>query len=279
MPEPSVSYAAPRTVDALYELLDRDLDHTIIAGGMTLMPLLNRGIGNRDRLISLARVEGFDLIELRETQLFIGATATHTVVATSSLVAKHAPILARAASGIGDVQIRNRGTIGGVVAYGNAGADYLTALPALGAQVLVGSSSGVREVAVEDFVAGLCQTDLAFNEVVIGVNVPVVGTAPSAFERYFRIQGAAPTITAATVLRTSGARLSVGGATPRPTVLELSALDERGLLSIDQAVADLDAAISQDPFGDHLNPPHYRKAMAAVFARRVLTEARGARRG
>ena len=233
------------------------------------MPFLNRGIGDRDRLLSLGRVEGLGVVELRGDSLYIGAIATHTELAAHPLVREHAGVLSDAAAGIGDVQVRNRGTIGGVVAYGNAGADYVTALPALGARVFIGSSGGVRDMAVEDFVVDLRRTALARNELVLGVDIPVLADASHAYKRFFRVQGAAPTITAAVVLRTTGGRLCVGGATPRPTVVTVQRLSD-GLPDIDDALARLDEKILQAPFGDSHNPAPYRRAMAAVFARRAL---------
>lgn len=268
-------FTAPRTLDEVYDVLERfGGSATLLSGGMTLLPMLNRGIGSRDRIVSLGRVTGLDDVALVRAdgtgaaRLRIGATATHTVLATHPLVLGSARVLAQAAAGIGDLQVRNRGTIGGVVAYGNAGADYLTVLSALDATVLIGRAGGERRAVLDDFLLGLRRTDLRRGEVVIGLEI--AGDAPdaAAFQRYYRVQGAAPTITAAAVGRPGSTVLAVGGATPTPTVVRLG--DDAG--ARERALAVIDAACLADPFGDPHDPPAYRRAMAALHARRVLEE-------
>jgi carbon-monoxide dehydrogenase medium subunit len=272
MTEDGAVFVAPRTLGDVYRVLQQPGPaSTLLAGGLTLLPMLNRGIGQRDRVVSLGRVAGLDGIEIDSGRgrLRIGATATHTVIAGSPLVQRSAAVLAKAAGGIGDVQVRNRGTIGGVIAYGNAGADYLTVLSALEATVLVGSAEGVRSEPIGDFLIGFRETDLRHGEVVTGVELDENPPDAAAFHRYYRVQGASPTITAAAARHGSRIVLAVGGATPRPVVVVPDTGGGRDAMMH----AALDAACAAAPFGDPHNPPDYRRAMAAVFARRVVEEA------
>jgi carbon-monoxide dehydrogenase medium subunit len=265
-PTDEAVFVAPRTLGEIYAALHRfGSSATLLSGGMTLMPMLNRGIGPRDHIVSLGRVEGLGAIECEGGRLRIGATATHTAIAQHRLVDRSAGVLATAAAGIGDLQVRNRGTIGGVVAYGNAGADYLTVLSALEATVMIGGSAGDRSAAIGDFLLGLRSTDLRHGEVVTAVEIDENAPDAAAFLRYHRVQGAAPTITAAAVTRGTRTVLAIGGATPTPIVVPVT--------SIEQAVAAVDVACAAVPLGDPHNPPGYRRAMAAVYTRRVLEEA------
>lgn len=259
-------FVAPRTLAEVYTALEAfGPAATLLSGGMSLMPMLNRGIGPRDAIVSLGRVDGLADVALRGGRLSIGATATHTAIARHPLVARSAGVLATAAGGIGDLQVRNRGTIGGAVAHGNAGADYLTVLSALEATVVIGGSAGERRAALGDFVLDLRSTDLRHGEVVTAVEIEEAAPDAAAFLRYHRVQGAAPTITAAAVIRGDRTVLAIGGATPTPTVVRVS--------SVEQALAAVDAACAANPLGDAHNPPDYRRAMAAVHTRRVLEEA------
>ncbi|MCQ8836300.1 FAD binding domain-containing protein [Streptomyces malaysiensis] len=260
----TVSYAAPTTLDALVRMLaERGDDVTLVAGGMSVMPLLNRGIGRRDRLVTLNRVVGLDTIEADEDEddLVIGATVTHARLAADERVHRHCRVLADAAGGIGDPQVRNRGTLGGALAYANPGADELTALTALTATVVLDSSQGTRRVPVAEFLLGAQRTARRPDEVVTAVRVP---RAPAAgFARLGRVQGAPPTITAAAVRQGERLRVAVGGVASRPVTL--TCVPHALEAEIRAAALHAPDPIVDDPF----NPPDYRRAMAVVMTRRA----------
>ncbi len=268
-------FVAPTTLEGLLNILAEEGDRpAILAGGMTLMPLLNQGIGARDNIVSLGRIPELHTIAYLGNVLQLGATVTHTDIEGDPVVAKHASILAKAAWGIGDVQVRNRGTIGGVVAYGNAGSDYITALTALGAQIRIRSQEGNRVVPTESFFVDLRLADLHADEVITSVELSSAAGIRSAFSRYVRVQGAAPTITAAAVLRPEGGRLAIGGATPTPVLITVN--DDTAVGTV---VEEVDAGCASRPLGDVHNPPTYRRAMARLYAANILKQARNQRGG
>jgi len=258
-------YAAPESPAELEFLLaEHGSTVTLLAGGMSLLPLLNQGIGQRDRIIVLGRVAGLDRIERDGEDLVVGATATHTTLAVHPEIRRHCPVLGIAAAGIGDPQVRNRGTVGGALAHANPGADEITALAALDAQVELTGVGGRRCVPVAEFVRGAQHTARRPHEYVSAVRVPLSG--PGGYHRLCRVQGAPPTVTAAVVAPGNGhlgpLRVAVGGVGTRPIVL----ITEPGDLS--DAVEH--AAATAVPVGGPADPPAYRQAMAPVVARRAL---------
>ncbi|MFE2187690.1 FAD binding domain-containing protein [Streptomyces sp. NPDC059455] len=263
----TITYAAPATLSELLGLLVRRGDEvTLIAGGMSLMPLLNRGIGQRNHLVTLGRVAGLAGVTTDGDDLVIGATTTHTDLAADTVVRERHPMLSRAAAGIGDLQVRNRGTVGGALAYANPGADELTALAALGATVVLTSTHGERHIGVADFLLSAHRTARRPDEVLSAVRVPPP-SGPAGFARLGRVQGAPPTITAAAVVEGTAICLAVGGVATRPLLLTTSRD------ALDDDVRRAAAAAAQPITGDPMNPPEYRRAMACVLARRAVRTA------
>lgn len=148
-------------------------DAAWLAGGHTLIPAIRSGLRSVERLIDLSRLPGLDRIELQGDRLLVGAMARHAAVAASPVVQSAIPGLACLAAGIGDPQVRRRGTIGGSVANNDPAADYPAALLALDA--VVETSQGSH--AADDFFQGMFATALADGELVTGVSFRV----PQAF--------------------------------------------------------------------------------------------------
>ena len=163
-------------------------------------------------------------------------------------------MLANAAGILADVQVRNRGTIGGVLAHAQPAADYLTVLGALDAEVVVRSAAGERTVKVRELVVGANETVLSPGELIVEVRVPAAA-GDAAYIRYARIQGSYPTVNAAAC----GGVVAIGGALRRPVVV---------------AVGEDAEEACRDAYGDHVATAEYRRAMAGVFARRAVELAR-----
>jgi len=146
-------------------------DAAFLAGGHTLIPAIKSRLRAVDTLVDLSSVQGLDAIAIEGDRLVIGAMARHAVVAASPVAAKAIPGLAALASGIGDPQVRNRGTIGGSVANNDPAADYPAALLALDA--VVETTHGSH--AAEDYFQGMFSTALADGELItrISFRVPV----------------------------------------------------------------------------------------------------------
>lgn len=162
-------YHAPDTMDGALSALRALEDGRFIAGGMSLLPLMKLGLAAPRGLVSLAKLPGMDRIAERDGALEIGALCTHAQVADSEAVQSQIPALAALAGGIGDPQVRNRGTIGGSVAHNDPAADYPAACVALGATIVTDR----RELAADDFFLGTFFTALEDDEVITAVRVPV----------------------------------------------------------------------------------------------------------
>lgn len=166
-------YHAPDSVNDALRLLQGADDGKLLAGGMSLLPLMKLNLAAPSDVVSLANVPG--LSEIAEgdgagrSHIEIGALCTHDQVAASSAVRRKMPALAQMAGGIGDAQVRNRGTIGGSLAHNDPAADYPAACLALGASV----ATDRRELAADDFFQGMFATALEDDEIVVSVRFPV----------------------------------------------------------------------------------------------------------
>ncbi|WCE41204.1 FAD binding domain-containing protein [Brevibacterium sp. BDJS002] len=263
-----VDFYRPEDLHALFDTLQNSpRDTLLLGGGMTAMPYLNRNEWSTSCIISLSRVAELRGIQVSATTLRIGASTTHTQLAESAEVSAHCPVLAVAAGSIGDLQVRNRGTIGGVVAFANSGADYLTVLTALDAVVILRSAHGSRRMPVRDFLTDSRSTALAAGEVVEAVEVACDPSRRARYLRLTRIQGAPPVLTVAAVAGRQQQTLSIGGATPTPTLLGRKVFDAEA-----HEVRDLVLSAVADPAGEAHAPRRYRRHMAAEYSVRVLKE-------
>src|SRR3989304_1349190 len=141
-------YIAPRTLDeAMRALATHGEDAKLLAGGHSLLPLLKLRLAQPGLLIDLGRIPGLSAISQQYDQIVIGAPATHYQCESSELLRKRCPLLPETAREIGDVQVRNRGTIGGTLAHADPSADWPAATLALGAELRLRGSRGERRLA------------------------------------------------------------------------------------------------------------------------------------
>jgi carbon-monoxide dehydrogenase medium subunit len=164
-------YTAPKSLDEALALLAGGAKP--LAGGMSLIPMMKLRLAAPEHLVDLRRVSGLDYIRESRGGLHIGATATHYDIESSPLVRQKCPLLAETAAAIGDVQVRNMGTIGGSVAHADPSADYPAALQALEAQFVLKGAKSERTIAAADFFVDAFTTRLEPGEIVREVIVPV----------------------------------------------------------------------------------------------------------
>ena len=165
-------YFAPPTLHDALELLGRS-GSRVIAGGMSLVPLMKLRLAAPEILVDLRHISSLRSIRRDGAFLHIGAMVTHYELESAPLIQQACPLLAATAAAIGDVQIRNAGTIGGSVAHADPAADYPAALLALEAKVQLTGPSGEREMTFEDFVVDTFTTVLEPGELVTAILVPV----------------------------------------------------------------------------------------------------------
>jgi carbon-monoxide dehydrogenase medium subunit len=150
-------------------MLGKFEDAKLIAGGMSLLPMMKLRLAAPANLVDLGKVEGLSGIELKGRSLVIGAMTRHAEVNTSPVVQQAIPALAELAGMIGDPAVRHRGTIGGSVAHNDPTADYPAACVALGATIITTK----RKIAADDFFKGLFETALEPDEIITKVSFPV----------------------------------------------------------------------------------------------------------
>jgi carbon-monoxide dehydrogenase medium subunit len=165
----SFEFHRPPSIAEAVALLKSGESAKLLAGGQSLLPILKLDLAEPSDLVSLAAIRGLRDIRFDGGQLVIGALATHDEVSRSPEVRQRIPGLADLAAGIGDAQVRNRGTIGGSLAHADPAADYPAAVLALGATI----ETDRRRIAADDFFTGLFATALAADEIVTAVHLPV----------------------------------------------------------------------------------------------------------
>ncbi len=167
------TYHRPTTVRQAGNLLAKDSEAKLLAGGHSIIPVMKLRLAKPSALIDLNRVEGLSGIELKGRSLVIGAMTRHAEVATSPVVREALPALADLAGLIGDPAVRHRGTLGGSLAHNDPNADYPAAVLGLGATIITNK----RRIAADDFFKGLFETALEPDEIIIKVSFPLAKKA------------------------------------------------------------------------------------------------------
>ncbi len=274
-------FEAPSALpDALALLARHGADATLLSGGMSLMPMTTLGLVYPGLIISLNHIAELDYVREDGAELRIGALTRHADVAANPLIREHAPLLAEAAAMIGDVQVRNRGTIGGSIAHADPAANYLPAALALGARLRLQSEAGERSVEARDFFQGVMTTAIEANEMLTEIAIPklAAGTGTS-YQRLIRVEGNFAIVIAAAIVEPGrqAARVALGNVAPGPVLVDVSAqveggLDDGALAAIGDAAFEAADAAASDLAGD----ANYRRQMARVFARRAVQSAAAA---
>jgi carbon-monoxide dehydrogenase medium subunit len=274
-------YSAPKTLDEALGLLAEGAKP--LAGGMSLIPMMKLRLANPEHLVDLGRIKDLSYIREEGDALHIGATATHHDVENSALVRGKCPLLAETASHIGDVQVRNMGTIGGSVAHADPAADYPAALQALEAKIVLKGAKSERTVSAEDFFVDTFTTALEPGEIVREVIVPVDGAGTGTnYQKVLQPASGFAIVGIAVRVRKQGdkvamARIGVTGLSNRAFRAKEAekALEGRsGSPAEIQAVAAL-VGKGIDANSDLHASGEYRLHLAAVYAAKALATALG----
>src|SRR5437667_9638956 len=158
-------YVRPNTLDEALALLAQNEDAKILAGGHSLIPAMKLRLAQPPLLIDLGRIKDLSYIREEGGQIRLGAMTTHYEIESSDLLKKICPLLPEGAGHIGDVQVRNKGTIGGSVAHSDPAGDWPAAVIALNAELVVASKSGERSIKADDFFVELMTTALEPGEI------------------------------------------------------------------------------------------------------------------
>ena len=265
--------------DALAKLKSADGAGKLIAGGHSLVPLMKLRLSEPSVLIDIARIPGLSGIRQQGDRIEIGAATTHNEVASSALLHSACPVLAEAAGEIGDLQVRNRGTLGGSLAHADPAADYPAVILALDADIHVKSANGSRTIKASDFFQGLFTVDLSPDEIITAVQfTPTKSAAYAKLNQrasHFAIVGVAAAVTVSNGTIQS-ARIGLTGASSHATRLENVEEALTGKPATDESIAaasKLAGAGLDDINSDIHASEEYRRAMIAVFTERALKKA------
>jgi carbon-monoxide dehydrogenase medium subunit len=278
-------YQAPKTLEEALRLLEQHGDEAkVLAGGHSLLPLMKLRLAAPRYVIDLGRLRGLNYIREEQGHIAIGALTTHAQVETSALLAAKCALLPETAAEIGDLQVRNRGTIGGSLAHADPTADYPAAILALEAELEAAGSSGKRTVPAQEFFVDILTTELRPGEILAEVRVPILGartgTAYAKLNQLasgFAIVGAAARVTLDWKGRLEKVAVGMTGVGSKPYRAEAVERALQGKKATPQSGAVAEAARHAadgiDPLSDLHASAQYRREMAAVFARRALERA------
>lgn len=168
----SFDYVRPQSLeDALAQLGEHGDDARVLAGGHSLLPVMKARLADPGVLVDIAGIEGLSGISESEDGITIGAMTTHAEIEASASVQGRCRSLAEAAAAIGDVQVRNRGTLGGSLAHADPAADYPAVVLAANAEITVAGADGERVIGADDFFTGAYETALGAGEIITSVRI------------------------------------------------------------------------------------------------------------
>ena len=263
-------YLRADSVDAALSALAEHGDEAkVLAGGQSLLPLMKLRLAVPSVVVDVSRASDLSYVRDEGDVLAIGALTRHHDIATNDVVRSIAPVLAHAASLVGDPQIRHRGTIGGSVAHADPSADVPTALLALGASYVVNGPGGTRTVEAGEFATGFLETTLAPDELLVEVKVPKA-TGGWGYEKFTRRAIDWATVAVAAV-RTNGG-VSVALANMGPTALRATGVEQALASGAGTADAAALAAEGTEPSSDVTASADYRRHLARVLVARALEQ-------
>jgi aerobic carbon-monoxide dehydrogenase medium subunit len=260
----SFDYEVADSVDHAVEMLGRE-DAKLLAGGHSLIPAMRLRVARPSLLVDIGRLDGLSYVREEAGAIAIGTLTRHHDLAANELLRERCDVLASTASGIGDPQVRHRGTIGGSVAHGDPGSDLPTVLLALDADFVATGPQGERTIAAADFFTGVFTTALGAQDVLTEIRVPAASGAYVKFHR--RAQDWATVGVA--VARVNG-DVRVGLTSMGATPLRAKAVEEALAAGADPAAAAEHAADGTSPSSDTNGSADYRRSLVRVLVRRAL---------
>jgi aerobic carbon-monoxide dehydrogenase medium subunit len=277
-------YLAPTSLDeALSALAAAGDDVEIMGGGQSLLPVLRMRLNAPEIVIDLGRIDSLRGVRDDGDALVIGAMTTHAEMITNELVREHALLLSKAATEVGDIQIRHRGTFGGSCAHADPAGDMGAAALAMDAEFVIAGAGGTRTVAASDFFVDLFETACGDDEILTEIRVPKKTGWGAHYEKFTRtmqqwsIVGVAATVNASggTITEAKVALTNMGSTPLRATATESALAGAAATEDGVRAAADR-AAEGTDPPSDLNGAADYRRHLATVLTRRAVLKAAGA---
>lgn len=276
-------YQAPATLDEAVSLLASDPDGAkVLAGGHSLIPAMKLRLAQPQLLVDIARIKSLSYIREERDQILIGATTTHYQLESSDLLKRICPLLPACAASIGDVQVRNKGTIGGSIAHSDPAGDWPAAVLALDAELVLVGPNGERTVKAADFFVDLLTTDLQPGEILREIRIArLAGRFGQAYQKVphpasgFAVVGVAVHLALnddgsckAAQIGLTGVGVKAYRAQAVESALAGKSLDEQTITAAAAHVCD-----GVDPNADLYASGEYRCHLAQVHTRRAIQTA------
>lgn len=278
----SFDYHSPTSIDDALGILQRHQgDARVLAGGQSLVPMMNFRLAAPAAIVDLNRIPDLAGIEVADGVVVIGAMARQRQIEFATLIREKLPLLGDAMRWVGHLPTRTRGTVGGSIAHADPSAEIPMVLQALAGEVMVRGPEGERRIAAPDLFLAPLSTALAADEIITEVRFPVMPPeAGHAIEEFARRKGDFAIAAIAVMLvrdgeRCATARLATAGIGPIPVRLnEAEAiLEQRGLGEAAVAAAAEKAAELVEPMSDQNASADFRRHLTAVLTRRAVLKA------
>jgi carbon-monoxide dehydrogenase medium subunit len=278
----SFEYYAPRSLsDAVKFLAEHRDDVKIISGGQSLLPLMKMRLSKPGYVVDIGRIPGLNTITEQGDHLVIGALVTHAEIEDSDLLKLKCPLLPQTATTIADVQVRNRGTIGGSIAHADPAGDWPATIMALDADIQVSGPNGERWVKCSEFFLGLLMSVLEPDEIVTAIKVPITGRDKTAYQKAaprssgFAVTGVAVCLAIDAAGTCSRAAIGITGVTDKAYRAERT---EEMLTGKNLEASMIEQAASQstrniEVIEDINGSSEYRAHLTHVYVARAIEEA------
>jgi carbon-monoxide dehydrogenase medium subunit len=266
-------YFRPRTLDEALRLLANHEDAKLLAGGHSLIPAMKLRLAQPKAVIDIGGIAALSYVREEADRIVIGALTTHYQIESSTLLRDKCPLLPEVAPQIGDVQVRNKGTIGGSLVHADPASDWPAAILALDAEMAIAGPNGRRSVGAMDFFVEMMQSAVESNEILCEIRVPATAKSVAYVKSAQKASGFAIAGTAAVVDRARmTAAIGITGVAAKPyrAASVERALGGHPLTSQIAATAAAKAAEGVDPLGDIHASAEFRAHLARVNTRRAL---------
>jgi carbon-monoxide dehydrogenase medium subunit len=278
----SFEYYAPRSLDDAVKYLAAHRDDVkVLSGGQSLLPLMKMRLSKPAAIVDIGRIPGLDTITEEGNNLIVGALVTHAQIESSELLQKKCPLLPQTATTIADVQVRNRGTIGGSIAHADPAGDWPAAILALDAEIQCFGPNGERWVKCDDFFLGLLMSVLEPDELVTAIKMPITGSDKTAYLKAaprssgFAVVGVAVRIGLDGSGNCNRAAIGITGVTDkayRPQRVEQMLTGQKlDVKTIEAAAAE--STRNVEVIEDINGSSEYRKHLTEVYVARAIQEA------
>ena len=265
-------YQKAKTVDEAIAALSGDVK--ILAGGHSLIPAMKLRMNRPSKLVDITGLSVLKGIKEEDGEIVIGAAVTYADIANDKIIKNKLPVIAEVASFIGDMQVRNHGTIGGSLAHADPAADWPAIILATDAGIEVQGSNGKRRIKATDFFTGLFSTALEEKEIITAIRIPIPAEGTKANYQKFSQPASRFAIVGCAVMRFPDGKTNIAFTGVAENAFRDSAAENEVSgkeLNDDSISAAVNAAVNNiTVLGDHFASEEYRKHLAKVYLKKAL---------